>query len=447
MIKDPINPKDFFSFEKRNKLFEKKHKNLFIWDILRFEIYYDILWNNKTSSSHQEKRSPKILILKEIYFFILSLIIDKCTYLFFTASRNRDDQGFFFDQNLEDSLQACPGAICYESYERKAKNRKSDRITVFNPIFVIRYFFKFFYKNHDFKEIVSLVKSEYSESNISESQINDLIICFQIDYKFYRFVFKMKKPRAIFITQNGIQKGLFAAAKSLGIPVIEVQHGIIDEGHISYSYSPDISYTAMQLYLPTYFFSFSDFWTKSIFYPVKQTLAVGNSFFYSTKDKIDNSKNKVGILVASSDVFGSDLKNLVLDFSKFNTQPVYFKLHPNQFFEKEYYVEQFKDCKNVQVITNEKSIYELLEISKAILLIQSTALYEALYLKRIGVIYKRQSYIRHEHVFDKRNVYLVDNAKELSLAIEKEYLEEEASYLSFFDNFDQKRFSEFMSQL
>jgi len=88
-----------------------------------------------------------------------------------------------------------------------------------------------------------------------------------------------------------------------------------------------------------------------------------------------------------------------------------------------------------------------LEVSDAILVIQSTAIYEALHLKRIGVILKKQTYTRHEHLFGLSNVYLVDNAKDLSSAMENNYKEEVGKNLSFFDDFDEVRFFAFMNML
>jgi hypothetical protein len=336
-----------------------------------------------------------------------------------------------------------PNAVCFESYERNIDNLKNKKITIFNPINLFRVIGKIFYKNYDFFELTNLVNEKFKTSNICCADINTLITQFQIDFKFYSFIFRFKKPKAIFITQNGIQKGLFAAADKFNIPVIEVQHGIIDYGHLSYNYNKNINYEGGRVFLPSYFFTFSDFWKREIYYPVKDILTMGNSYFYNTINKIKPSNKQKGILVASSDVFGEQLKELVIDFSKKHKIPIYFKLHPNQFFQKGYYKEIFKEFGNVQVFTNEKSIYELIELSCAVLVIQSTALYEALHLKRIGVIFKRQTYTRHQHLFGDKNVYLIDDSDELHNVIKNQFQENYQNEFIYFNDFDSMKFINF----
>jgi hypothetical protein len=143
MIKEEvsINPKFFFAFETNKKLFEKKHKDIFIWDIIRFDVYYELLWKLKSKVSIKHKNSSKLLILKEIMFFIYSLLFRKYDVIFFTASRNKHFNGKFFDQNLEDILVKYPKAICFESFERNLEKLKNKKIPIHNPINVCFYRF------------------------------------------------------------------------------------------------------------------------------------------------------------------------------------------------------------------------------------------------------------------------------------------------------------------
>jgi hypothetical protein len=259
-------------------------------------------------------------------------------------------------------------------------------------------------------------------------------------------IFRFKKPKVIFITQNGIQKGLFAAASKFKIPVIEVQHGVIDEGHLSYNYSKNIDYTGNKISLPSYFFTFSDFWGKDLFYAVKEIVNMGNSYF-SLQNEIEISKIERGLLVVSSDIFGENLKELIVDFSQKYNLPIFFKLHPNQYFQKEYYQDEFKDYNNVEVYTNNKTVYELLGLSSAALVIQSTALYEALHMKRLGIILRKQTYARHGHIFENSNVYLIDNANELFDALNNNYREDDSGKNLFFEEFKNEKFLNFMKKI
>lgn len=448
MIKEEvsINPKFFFAFETNKKLFEKKHKDIFIWDIIRFDVYYELLWKLKSKVSIKHKNSSKLLILKEIMFFIYSLLFRKYDVIFFTASRNKHFNGKFFDQNLEDILVKYPKAICFESFERNLEKLKNKKISIHNPINVFRILFKNFYRENNFTEIIDLINKEFNSNSLTNEDLNNLIIQYQIDYKFYSLIFRFKKPKVIFITQNGIQKGLFAAAKKFKIPVIEVQHGIIDEGHLSYNYCKNIDYSGNKISLPSYFFTFSEFWAKDLYYPVNEIINIGNSY-YSSQNEIDLKKSEKGLLVASSDIFGENLKELVIDFSLKYKLPIYFKLHPNQYFQKEYFQDEFKEFDNVAVFTNNKTVYELLELSCAVLVIQSTVIYEALHMKKIGIILKKQTYTRHNHLTGNPNVFLIDNSNDLFDALNNNYREDDSGKYLFFEEFKNENFLNFMKKI
>lgn len=447
MTEDLINPKKFFAFEEDNQLFELKHKELFLWDIVRSDIYFKILWGNNDKIFFDKKKSFKSVLLFEIISFIYSFLFIKYDYLFFTASRTKDGNNNFFDQNLQDLLVHYPDAQCFESYQRNIFSLKNKKITIFNPINLFSKIARFFYKNYDFYKLVNLLNNNFSTLNITENEINNLLTQFKIDFNFYCTLFKLKKPKIIFITQNGIQKGLFAAANKFNIPVIEVQHGIIDKGHLIYNYNRKINYDGGRVFLPKYFFTFSEFWNKEIFYPVKEILAMGNSYYYNTINRIKPSNTQKGILVASSDVFGEQLKELVIDLSRKNKIPIYFKLHPNQFYQKDYYKDNLKEFPNVEVFTDEKNLFELIDISNAVLVIQSTAVYEALHFKRIGIIFKKQTYMRHQHLFNDKNVYLINNSDELNDVVNYEFEEDNSNEFVYFNNFDKLKYSKFIEGL
>ena len=447
MTENLIDPETFFEFEENNKLFELKHKNFYLWDILRSDIYYKILWGNDDKIHLHKRKSFNWSYFFNIFYFVRSLLFKKYDYLFFTASRTKDDEGLFFDKNIQDFLSHFPEAQCFESHQSNLSVLKNKKITVVNPISLLSLVTKFFYKSHDFIKLVNILNSNFSTLHVTRNEINNLIIQFRIEYSFYFILFKIKKPKIIFINQNGVQKGLFRAASKLNIPVIEIQHGIIDKGHLSYNFSKKINYGGGRVYLPKYYFTYSEFWKNEIFYPVNEILALGNSYYFNTFYKNKTSIVQKGILVASSDVFGEQLKELVIDLSRKNKIPIYFKLHPNQFYQKDYYIDSFEEFPNIQVFTDEKNLFDLINISNAVLVIQSTAVYEALHLKRIGIIFKKQTYMRHQHLFKDKNVYVINDADELNDVVNNGFDEDDDKKISYFNNFDPLTFSKFIEKL
>lgn len=451
-IENNFNHNVFFEFEKKHSLFNLKNGDTYFWDIIRNDIYLELLWEYSLIPKNRIKRSVKQLLgaLLTILKFWTSIFVKRNKYIFFTASRNKINGNQSYDQNLGDLLtKFSKESILLENFEENEKAWYYSN-TVFNPIAAIRKICSFFLKTRDYSLLLLLLKNEYAEFNLSNHEINSIYKKFKIDLLYYSIIFRVQKPKAIFITQYGIQKGLFAAAKRLGIPVIEVQHGIIDEGHMAYSYNRNILYTPEQYYLPDYFLSFTDFWTKDLYMPVSGIIPAGNSAFAKMAGIVKNQEilKQDGLLVASSNIFGKNLAELIIRFARAHTNtPVYFKLHPDQFQNVRQYEDQFSSLQNVKIFTGEKSVNELLSISKAVLAIQSTAVYEALHSDKIAIIYKKQTYKRHSHIFNFNNVYLIDDEIELENALKQSTDENRFPSNIFFKEFDESIFFAFMTKL
>lgn len=454
MLKENSDLEAFLNFEVENNCFEYQIDEKYIWDIIRYDVFSAIDNSNKripkTINNHKTRFFKLLINLTfDCCLFIYYLIFKNWEYLFFSSSRNKFDETEVFDQNIDDiSNKYKKNTFFLESFERNVKKTKYNKIA-FNPIGILKQFFFRFLKKENYSDIISLIKEEYNDFHFTNDTINEIVNKYKIELFFYNLIFKIKSPKIIFVTQNGIQKALFSAAKQNNIPLVEVQHGRISD-HIVYSYSDKIDYRPFQIHIPTYLFVFSTFWKEQIYYPVKQVLEIGNSFFYDGESlKNVNTKTKEGLVVVSNNVFGPDLKNLIIEMcsSQNIDTPVYFKLHPNQFSEKKLYQSFFLNFDNVKVIASELNMSELLSISKAVLVINSTTVYEALHRQKVVTIYKKQTYLSHKDVFDNPNVYLVSAVEDLIVAINNNYKEFSGSKHVFFKDFDDNLFNNFMNDI
>jgi len=442
--------KAFFHFEKENELFARKNKEgIYIWDIIRYEVYVGLL-RGKAITDPPIKRtaSAYLSLLSDLLSLSGHLFRGKYKYIFFTASRNRTKEGLFYDQHAEDTLALLRNdALILENFERD-RHRSAYKRYLYNRIVIFRRFIAWFLRNEDYSDLLALISRRFDSHNLSGKRLNQLVKYFRIEYAYYKWLFKRKQARAVFITQNGIQKGLFAAARDLHIPVIEFQHGLIEPEHIAYNYSKDIDYLPSQLYLPLYFFTFSEYWTRSLNYPVRQVIPAGNTALYNSRYVTAGSQQGAGLVVVSADVYGQDLKALVMDFLQYNkTTPVYFKLHPNQFHEEDLYKTAFKGHDNVKVISREQNMHELISMASAVVVIKSTAVYEALHMRRIGIIYTGASERTEGLITTMPNVYEVANGKELKAAFEKNFIDTPLGGDIFFGDFDSDVVNAFLKQI
>ncbi len=455
IVKTKFNPEIFFEFEKRHDCFNQKIGDVYFWDIIRYELYIDILRNIKPVNVVKKNTKISILnktirVLKQIFSLVNFLLFTKCDFLFITSSRNKIENDLFFDRNLGDILNVCNKKnVLFEKFQIDITDCHYRKNALLDPSVTIKSILSKFIRRKDYSQVLASIHKEFEHCNFTNERINELVVNYKTDLLFYNFVFKNKKPKICFVNQNGIQKGLFCAGERYKVSIVEVQHCVIDEGNPAYHYSKDIIYKKEQLYLPTYFFTYSSYWNEQVYYPVKKIIDIGNSFLFKPSNFIDEDSLKKGALVvASANVYGENLKEIVIALSKKNSEiPIYFKLHPNQFAEKEYYITEFLDFKNVQVVSNENNMEQLLAESNSLLVIQSTTIYEALHLRKKGIIYKRQSFEGHNSLFDNPNVYLVDTAEEIIGAINQPYIEENLNEQFFFKDFDLKKFQRFLAEV
>lgn len=441
MVKDTVTLWDLFTeFEVKYELFNIQDENgSYIWDIVRSQIYLSLLWDYQPIQKYKEHKSIFLIYKKIRFIFFYYLNVRKYKYFFFLTSRNIKE-GKRFDQNAEDSLTLLPKneVFIFESYlDFKIQPLHASHANVYHQLLFRLYNGK---KNKfDFQYIINSVITVFGRCPLSSIELNSILNDYYSDFFFFKKLFKRKKIEKVFITQNGVQKGLFAAANALNIPTFEFQHGIIDKGHLIYNYPQGIPLKGKS-FLPATILTLSKFWLQDLYLPQVKCVPVGNSYFSKAVGSI-KSEDINNILVISADVFGRILVDAL--FKGFNEQPglmkysYFFKLHPNQFHEVEFYKDLFKDYKNVQIFTNEKSVNELLTICNTIFTIQSTAVYEALQAQRRVILLIESSYKRHAHIFNHPNVKLILSASELINVIE---LPISNIKTEFFSDFNQSLF-------
>jgi hypothetical protein len=431
----------FLDFEKRKNLFGMQDsEGTYFWDIIRGDIYFKLLWKNIPTLNTSKNKKQKISFYRRIVkdFFRLFFLKEKKRYFFFMASRYKNKEGIFFDQSIKNiyDLFSKKDSIVIESYTEECS-----KDSFFSPYTIFRKFIQS--KKYDFTFLMNLLREEFGNLNFDNSFLNKIMDNYYSDLYFYKKILKKYKIEKIFICQNGIQKGLFRAGKELGIKIYETQHGSVDIGHLVYHY-PSMEYTQKQISLPDVIFSFSPFWFKELNLPNVSICPVGNNYLYAPFEKKKNIHFlKEGITIISADIYGKILSDFILSEEVRNVLreiPIYFKLHPNQYHEKEYYIQKFEGIQNITVVSNEQSIEELLNKSNTIFTIVSTVIYEALQANHKVIILKRENYLEIEHIFNCPNVHLIDTINDFISALTTEIVTDPNTV--FFAPFDKETFLE-----
>lgn len=441
----------FFDIEKRHNLFSVEHYGFKYWDVVRYDVFYKIYYKFfgiEISSTNSKMRKNSFTIfqkLTHVIKFYYSSVFIRRKYLFFTASRNINESGLMFDVNLNDCISILKNdSIVIETF---SKNEKSLYDCIFDYGLVIENkisitYRQLFPRRKKDRFIVSeILKNEFKIEEDFDELIAESIRNYKVQFKHYIRLFNATQPKAIFVVQYGVQKGMFTAANKLNIPLVEVQHGLFGYYHPSYSYPGFVLKNQLNT-LPRYFFTYSDFWTRTINFPVLETYPIGNSFVSGI---ITKAEVKYEITVLYADGYNKYLLPLIDDLlSSGYKSNMCIKLHPSLFNHHESVVEYFKPYKFIDVIKNEVSVERLLSISKSILVIQSTTVYQALNNKVFVFILKALDFEIHADVFDNQLVCLVDSAPEIIERLEKIKINKDEPGNTFFEDFNEKLFLDFM---
>jgi len=188
------------------------------------------------------------------------------------------------------------------------------------------------------------------------------------------------------------------------VPVIELQHGVIHDYHLGYSYPKN----HFKKTYPDYLFVFGDFWKEAVDFPIKkeQIISVGYPYLESEAKKNLNIAKKKQIIFLSQPGIGEILSDFAIEVSKIKDlgYELVFKLHP---IECDSWKEDYPDLtlSNINVIdTKEATLYRLFAESSVQVGVYSTAIYE-------GLTFDLQTFI-----LDSRNVDFFDKVIETGYA-------------------------------
>jgi hypothetical protein len=422
-------------FEEKNNLFDLEEDGLYIWDVLRYWVYLDYIWDN-FQDQRQKLDKPELALrqLRRLGYMIRFLFSPSRPNFFFINSRDPLPDGRFYDRNAHDFLQRlAPESHILENFEDRHCAYLYP-VSLFNFANLFKRFHSLFRKQRDYSDLIKKIKDQLGV-NWDNRRVNQLVGHFEGERCFFKWLFRAKGTKRIFVT-FAVTKALYCAARDTGVESIELQHGLIDKGHITYNYPAGVRDTN-KVYCPDVLLTFSDFWCRDTHYPVKKIVAVGNttlSDMTMAKKPFDPKDRAIGFI--SSDVFGHHMAELAIAYTQLHPEDrVFFKLHPNQTSRSKEYYKLFETYPAINVVTNEQPTERVVASCDAIVLIQSTIAYEALQAGIPVFIYKRMTYYRHDHIFNSPNVRLVDHAGEIVLTGQSK---SPGSRDIFFDAFDER---------
>lgn len=156
------------------------------------------------------------------------------------------------------------------------------------------------------------------------------LVDFKAKFAFYNHLLKKRRPKNIILVVSYSQQALIAAAKYNQVWVTEIQHGVISPYNLAYHY-PNQEHIS---YFPDELWVFGDYWKTAARIPL-QTKVVARGFPFLNKryEKYRKmAKKKNTILFVSQGTIGSELSEWAFKMAKRLTEYQFiYKLHPGEY--------------------------------------------------------------------------------------------------------------------
>lgn len=210
----------------------------------------------------------------------------------------------------------------------------------------LRYFFSHKYRRiketmlEKIRKPIEELNEAYGVEMEAGQFANDLIFgycIYKTEYSYYKRILNKLKPKAILevVSYNRKCMTINELAKEMGIPTVEMQHGVLGEEHIAYHY-PE-GHTVLQF--PDYVFTFSDYWNKKTKMPIPEENKKATGYPYLEKMAqryagSEKDEKRRTILFLSSGPIGDRLSAVAVKLEKLLGRDQYriiFKLHPNEY--------------------------------------------------------------------------------------------------------------------
>ena len=374
------------------------------WDTLRYQLFHELLSELGLREDFKKKKTLTIkdFLVKKIFnviFLIKNLIkffLPKSplwmkinSNVILGHPRRKFEGGVYIDLYSDPFIDLFPKKIDFSIIEGAEGNdhmspAKTKKLFYGESLYcfatIISKFRRLKFNQNDLLKISHLEKSLYDEFSCLidiNKKVKNITQHWLGMHPLMRFFFKLKKPKSLFIVNSHTREATIAAAKSLGIPTIELQHGSPARGKLNYDYTSGIKKRSF----PDFFLSYGDYWSNNCKFPIDKNkiISFGHPYLYKKIKSYSHiiKEDRIVIVSQGIQILAKFAQDVSRQFSKKLT--VEYKPHPIEFHGKE--PDYFAELRNAGVIISDKhaDLYEIFARSRWQVGVYSTAIYEGLY--------------------------------------------------------------------
>lgn len=425
----------FKHIETEYNLFDQELDGVRIWEYIRATVYKQIKNNSKSGENRFFPKQNKIDAVKRMLKNSLvdtPLELSETNYLFFGHPRRKlQEDGYWWDLYSDPIIDNMDINYLYAErpyFENHKKPAKTDNICYLD---IIDYTIAGLLKeidifNYEIRSLPPSIKNaekeflnKYSINLDIRKRIEDYINFYKVKKKIYKNWIRRLNPNIVIVVPSSGNKIRVKAAKEEGVPVIELQHGVIHRGHISYNFPKNVTVGSF----PDYILSFGEFWETNANFPIpsSRVIPVGYPYMDMQLEKYNNcvQQDKIVFLSGGSGGIGKQLSKLAVKLyeEKSVDHDIIYKLHPGEYHSWE---DRFPWLVNsdIEVVDGPTpQLYKILSESTVQVGVSSTAVYEGLAFDLDTFVYNHPSSYILAPLVNNGDASLFDSADELACKI------------------------------
>lgn len=396
-----------------------------IWMIIRQKIIQQII-DTLNKNLEPEKNFSKI---KMVLFFCRNQIkspflrFKKNKIVFIANSLKKENNGFknIFVEPLA-KINKGDSYILYEGSKTIQKSPLKNERPLHSIDLTSQLYLNFFVlTKKEIEEILKLKKyldyrlTEYgfNYGNININDITKVIKTFFIKVSKYQKLFKKIKPSIIIVESLCYSRYYFSiCAKSLKIPIAEIQHGFIDNNNHAYNIGNKLSeHPSLKLLFPDYLLSFGNYWNSFYNVPIREHFNLGFLNIEYEKNKYYSCSITPSILIISSSINPKEIIEYTLKINAIAKQKktkIIFRPRPNEFFDYENKFSALLEDENIKIDTSQ-NIYQTFRNCNTVIGDYSTVLFEALYFVKSIYMLKTKT----SEIYCSNNIFPIVNLENI----------------------------------
>jgi hypothetical protein len=182
-------------------------------------------------------------------------------------------------------------------------------------------------------------------------------------------------PEIAVVLVGYMRETFVEACQTEGVPVVELQHGVVYPEHVGYAYP-----TAEPSVFPDYFLTFGEFWNDAASYPLppERIRSVGYPYLERRAEGADDGASTDEVVFISQGTIGAPLSKVAVETAECVDRTVVYKLHPGE-RDRWRRVYPWLVGSDVRVVDgSDIPLYDLFKRAPTVVGVNSTALYESI---------------------------------------------------------------------